>query len=942
VFLFPFFIFSQKIDSVYVYNKNVKAAELEREGEFSQASLILKDLLYELSINNEASKYFGITYQTQAKVLRSQGFYEESIDVARKSLAINLKNKDSFNIADSYNTIGVNHYLLSDFDSTKIYYERSLEIKKKIKINPYALAVSAYNLAILYEDLAQPNEGLRLYKEAEQYLLRSKKPKNFLSDVYTGIAHNYFHGNDIDKAEEYAEKALDVGLRMYGEFNPNITFVYTTYANILESKKQYKASIELLEKSLKIRRSSYGENHKWTCESYYDLANVYTLDKQFDKSEVYFKKAIEIGKKNNNLQYLANAKTYLAKMYLEQNKNLDVAEMLLLSSLEIKISILGYKNDLIAENYFYLAEISKKRQEQDKFFAFITQVFNCSAYDKNNLSVVIAPIEVLDALILVGDWFEEEFNSSQDIKFLQKKYDLIEEQVKLIKHTQKNFTSDRSRIKIANEYRNVFEKGLNTCWKLYYKTKEVKYLEKAFELSETNRNTTLLEGLQDSKYKLYSGIPTDLLDYEKQTKRKLERVKLDLHYEKIANNPNKEFISELLSERIYLSNKLDSLLNSFEMKYPRYANLKFDNKTIKISDVQNNIDDDTQLLTYFLGEKDLYTFNITKNNITFLKGKVADELLEKTKSLKDNLVQRKNVEDISKRLYLFLLSQQIENDHKNMVVIPDNVLNYIPFELLQRDNNDYLINDFTISYSSSVRLFLVLQSDHFKYESENFWAGFSPNYQNDKQLTSNTDEISTISKMIDGKIFIGEDSKKHNFLENNKKFSILHLAMHTEIDNINPMFNKLIFSDGDLTSSEIYVSESKANLAILSACNTGSGKLEKGEGIMSMARAFHFSGVPSVIMSLWKVPDKETKEIMIYFYKHLKKGNSKSEALKNAKLDYLSSTNDINLKHPYYWSGFVLNGNPDNLDTPKSKFYYLISGILIIGLLLFGRIIIKK
>jgi CHAT domain-containing protein len=277
-----------------------------------------------------------------------------------------------------------------------------------------------------------------------------------------------------------------------------------------------------------------------------------------------------------------------------------------------------------------------------------------------------------------------------------------------------------------------------------------------------------------------------------------------------------------------------------------------------------------------------------------------------------------------------------------MIIIPDNVLNYIPFELLQRDNNDYLINDFTISYSSSVRLFLVLQSDHFKYKTENFWAGFSPNYQNDKQLTSISDEISTISEMIDGNKFIGEDSKKQNFLENNKKYSVLHLAMHTEIDNINPMFNKLIFSDGDLTSSEIYVSESKANLAILSACNTGSGKLEKGEGVMSMARAFHFSGVPSVIMSLWKVPDKETKEIMIYFYKHLKKGNSKSEALKNAKLDYLSSTNDINLKHPYYWSGFVLNGNPDNLDTPKSKFYYLISGILIIGLLLFGRIIIKN
>jgi len=288
------------------------------------------------------------------------------------------------------------------------------------------------------------------------------------------------------------------------------------------------------------------------------------------------------------------------------------------------------------------------------------------------------------------------------------------------------------------------------------------------------------------------------------------------------------------------------------------------------------------------------------------------------------------------------LSKQIEDNKKDMIVIPDNILNYIPFEILQRENSKYLIEDFAISYSGSVRLYLELQSDYFNYECENYWAGFSPKYKNDEQLHSSSDEISAISKIIDGKTFIGEDSKKQTFLENNKNFSILHLAMHAEIDDENPMFNKLIFSDGDLTSSEIYISESKANLAILSACNTGSGKLEKGEGVMSMARAFHFSGVPSVIMSLWKVPDKETKQIMVYFYKHLKEGKSKSEALKKAKLDYLTATRDINLKHPYYWSGFVLNGNTANLKTSKNKGYYFFGGLIIFGLVLLGTVILKK
>ena len=967
LFLLPLFIFSQKIDSAYVYDTNTKARNLDRAGSYQQAYSLINNLISKLESKtsensalspetkanveqnlskfeqkNKILNYIALSFQTRSGIEQNLGKYEQSILTARDALQIRLQAKDTFNIAYNYNLIGIGFYFLSDYDSTKIYYEKSFSLKKKIKVKDKILAVSAYNLAILYEDLAQPEKALKLYKDAEAYLLKNKEVKSFLSDVYVGIAHVYKGENDIYKAEEYSEKAMDVGLKSYGEFNPNMTFVYTSYANILEWKEKYKESIALLEKSLQIRKSAYGENHRWTCESYYDLASVYALDKQFGKAEEYFKKAIQIGEKTNSSQYLANAKTYLAKLYIDENINLEHAEQLLLSALDKKITIFGYKNDEIAEIYYYLSEIAKKNQEKEKFFAFNSQVFNCSGYDKDNMSEVIAPFQALDALIITGDWYNDEYDKSKKIDFLQRKFKLIDEEVQLIRYSQKNFTSDRSRIRVANLYRNVFEKGLNTCWQLYNQTKEKKYLEKAFELSETNRYTNLLEGLQDIKYKLYSGIPSNLLEVEKQVKQNLERVKLDIYYEKTSSNPDKEFYSELLNQRINLSNKLDSLYRSFETNYPRYANLKFNHRTIKLIDVQNNLDDKTQLLIYFLGDKDLFSFNITKENITFLKNKVGQELIEKAKSIKKDLVQRKNITGTSKLLYQFLLKQQIDSNKVNMIVIPDNVLSYIPFEMLKRENDKFLIEDFTISYSGSVRLYLELQGDYFKYNIKNYWAGFSPKYEQDKKLASIYDEVSTISKIVKGKKFIGENSKKETFLNNNTNYSILHLAMHAEIDNQNPMFNKLIFSDGELTSSEIYVSNSKANLIVLSACNTGFGNLEKGEGVMSMARAFHFSGIPSVIMSLWKVPDKETKIIMVNFYKYLDKGESKSEALKKAKLDYLTSTKDINLRHPYYWSGFVLNGNTDVLKSKNNSIYYLLGGIFIFGFVLLGRKIAKK
>jgi CHAT domain-containing protein len=120
-------------------------------------------------------------------------------------------------------------------------------------------------------------------------------------------------------------------------------------------------------------------------------------------------------------------------------------------------------------------------------------------------------------------------------------------------------------------------------------------------------------------------------------------------------------------------------------------------------------------------------------------------------------------------------------------------------------------------------------------------------------------------------------------------------------------------------------------LAVLSSCNTGFGKIEKGEGVMSMARAFHFSGIPSVLMSLWKVPDKETESIMVDFYKFLKSGRSKSEALRLAKLNFLDNNTNPELKHPYYWSGFVINGNTEPISIGNGWAYriYAITGILI-------------
>ena len=150
--------------------------------------------------------------------------------------------------------------------------------------------------------------------------------------------------------------------------------------------------------------------------------------------------------------------------------------------------------------------------------------------------------------------------------------------------------------------------------------------------------------------------------------------------------------------------------------------------------------------------------------------------------------------------------------------------------------------------------------------------------------------------------------------------------MHSHIDERHPEISALNFygeNDNQLFISELYNESLDADLAVLSACDTGSGFYENGEGVISLSRAFSYAGVPSTVVILWKVDDESTAKIMGYFYEHLKRGEPKDEALKNAKLDYLKYTDDDLLKHPYYWSGFVLSGNTDALVEKQNYWIYL-------------------
>ena len=146
--------------------------------------------------------------------------------------------------------------------------------------------------------------------------------------------------------------------------------------------------------------------------------------------------------------------------------------------------------------------------------------------------------------------------------------------------------------------------------------------------------------------------------------------------------------------------------------------------------------------------------------------------------------------------------------------------------------------------------------------------------------------------------------------------------------------------DNMLMLAELFNQRLQADMVVLSACETGTGKLFKGEGIMSLGRGFTYAGARSLVMSLWQVNDASTAEIMRYFYAYLAKGMDKDEALRKAQLDFITA-GDNQSAHPYYWAGFIAMGDMTPLIIIPQQSYWLWILTIVLGGIIAGVVLYK-
>jgi CHAT domain-containing protein len=507
---------------------------------------------------------------------------------------------------------------------------------------------------------------------------------------------------------------------------------------------------------------------------------------------------------------------------------------------------------------------------------------------------------------------------------------------------------------------------------LYNLTNNLSYAEKGFQFAEKSKMLALLINNHEQSAKKFAGIPDTII--EKETWLHNEYLNLQNRIYLSESEGVSSEMKQILTQRIVqIQLESDILVSEYENRYKGYFDLKYNLNVPDIQKFQTQLNEDQVLLEYQLLKSELIIIVVDKSKVTMrLVPNIGDELhqiLSFRKSVSENPLLKDPIEDFRHftQTSFFLFSWLIkpvlnEIQHKKLIIVPHNEINLVPFELLISSKPDtenfgnyrtlnYLIRKFPISYAFSGAL--LFDKDPERKPNRRV-AFFLPDYSSfgiggglkSNQLTpllGAREEVDAVRKMVGGDLFAGNSASENTFKCVASKYKVIHIASHTILDEIVPTLSSIILTsrsdstdDGLLHSYELYQLRLNAQLVILSGCNTGFGKLQMGEGFLSLARSFFYTGVRSIAYTLWFVADKAEAILVTSFYKGLSQGKRLDESLQSSKLEFLAEADPIKC-HPYYWAGFVILGNTDPIclhkSSPEKLLIFIISILVGIGIL---------
>ncbi len=893
--------------------------------------------------------------QREAEVCRklahaysTQGKYQASLKYLKQALATDTTLHDNrLNIIKDYESIGRIHAYRGDIESAREFIAVALQqiegLDKSIKEE------NRRSFADAYLSMAQINfaggEYFKAEKEAGEALTVYERIKDEFGMMEATLLLGAIHiiRDELDEGILLIKRSIDLAVK--NDFS--VSRQFQMLGDALVSAGELEEGLTMKLRAVdQAEKSNILPQMVW---SYIKAGDTYELIGNEQEAMDYYRKANELRNRlaedtsayNPSLElrlgdvqrayerYLAGdsrlglglAGLKLAGIYLSQGK---LVEAHALANRSVVLFEEMGSAEGQANGFLLLGRIFQRMNRHDSSAYYISRAEQKTSRPETRWKVQFA----------MGEFYSLSDEPEKAIEHFGEAVDIIE-------GLRGSFTLGQLKTAFLSNRIDVYDRMIREMIHLSGSRKEQKeeLIARAFEFSEKARARNFLDMLGNRHIQPRQKSDSALLDREQ-----LMRIQLGQY----AGEDTPEETEKHNTPVDLLQKDYRQLVDELVNHNPDYSSV-MSVEPPAVSDIQGQIDDQTVLISYWISEDQLFIWTLSTESLSFHSVEISRADIEKLVTQVRTLIRfkvREELDPVMKELYQRLIQpvKDIIIDYDKICIIPHRSLHFLPFHALIQGNNRYMIEDHVMYYVPSASIFYYSRLKN-RPQASNVLAmalgekqiqGFAP-------LPGTTDEVNHISQLYDGeKILIGDASTETFFKEYGKDYSIIHLATHGVLNRNQPfqsyvLMNEDFDNDGKLKIDEVFSLNLHSKLVVISACETGLGKLDKGDELIGLSRSLMYSGTPSVIASLWTVNDLSTAVFMVKLHQYLQNGWDLSESITYAQrdminldyttnnvrsersertvvwddqvIDQISTIDQSDKRNVYYWAPFILIGD---------------------------------
>lgn len=901
---------------------------------FNRLLLFLEQLPNELILKADVYENLGICYGEKGNQ-ESEIKYKEAALLLRCQI---LPNNDII-IGQSYSNLGYIYERVGDYQKGLSYCKQALQIFEQHIEAKIHMAICYNNIGNCYSAMGDYENALIYHTEALRNRRMIATAPAQLWVLLNNIGNDYMNQEVYLETETYFLEALDIAqqIKLNQTYNLQIAITRNNLGVCYRKQKKYDLATQQHLLALHVLQQLPNNSPSHQMANLCNLGEIYIEQKLYDNAINYYQNALQIAQNATlDTTYRATAQQGIAVCLSNKGQYEQALHYYEQALTELTTAnkpnngaITAQKPQQILDNYKdpkTLVIIWKGKADA------LYQLYKQQAQPLNHHKATHNPNQLIKAL------------------------DTCRQALQYLKYLRRSYQAENAKIQLTKKAYSICEQALHIIFELSEKTQNKQLLYEAFAIAEQSKALSLLANLQHTEAKHKTNIDPNLLAQEQQLQADLNVLDRYLRQEnQKGSHANAQLINEWQTRYFTYQERYTALIEQLETDYPDYYHLKYNTNIASVLDIQEKINDHSAVLSYFVSESKIYTFYITKqqyiaqhhpkqNNFS----QIIQDFLRAIKT-----IDKRKYAQIAHELYQALaLPTLLETENKqtniaknnansskinNIILIPDRELLYLPFDALfykaltnlntPYGNMPYCLHKYAFSYHYSATLWLQKNQKHPKKTSKNTdtkgLLAFAPTQFTSNNQVNNFRPLLFSKEMLlslkntfykhqlPAQTYEGEKATLHNFKQQASKYHYILLYTHAELNEIQPALSRILFThqpnSGDCYMADTYNLTLNADLVVLGACETGIGKLQKGEGMVGINRGFLYAGAHNLLFSLLKVPEQSAMQLItLLFEQILSKPSNYAQALQTAKQQLLQDNKHL---PPLAWTGWVLLGD---------------------------------